>query len=162
MDLNPLSAMEATSDTHVRTQDSHTKLSSTEGHHARKCTHIHTIPICIHRGMRRRALNGHTLTLTPARVGNWLLLLCSPLSNVSHTVHEFHSQCRSTTLLFSFLSVPAGLECSYPHVRHSSNSYCISHLFILNNKIWITLIIIKDNKDLWVHPVIHARVEQVT
>lgn len=106
-DINPPSAMEATSETHVHARGSHTKLSSTEeGRHAHTCAHIHTIPICIHRGTRRRALNGHTLTLTHSNEGNWLLLPCSPLSNISHTVHEFHSQSKTTTAPVSFSNRP--------------------------------------------------------
>lgn len=163
-DINPPSATEATLETHVHTRRSHTKLSSTkEGRHAHTCAHIHTIPICIHRGTRRRALNGHTLTLTHINEGNRLLLPCSPLSNASHTVHAIHSQSKTTTVPLSHSNRPtAPFQRAGIHTkRHSSNSYGVAHLFILNNKVRITLIVIKDDEDLWVHPVIHAGVEQI-
>lgn len=89
---NPWSSMEATAETLIHTHNSHTKQSSTEeGLHA----HIHTIPICIHRGMRRRALKGHAETL----IHDWGW---EPYSNTSHMVHESLSDCwRTTTPVFS-------------------------------------------------------------
>lgn len=53
------------------------------------------------------------------------------------------------------------LQIQTPRCNLGSDSDCTGHLLIVNDEVRVALVIIEDDKDLGVHPVVHAGVIEV-